>query len=98
MVETPPSLQFPYTIDDIVQAWDQIAEHVERTPVLAWHRPDQIAPDLDGTRITLKLEVFQKTGTFKIRGALLNMMSLTPAERGKRRSGGQRRQSCHRGC
>jgi len=73
--------RFPYTINDIAQAWDQIADHVERTPVLPWHRPDQIAPDLAGTRITLKLEVFQKTGTFKIRGALLNMMSLTPAER-----------------
>ncbi len=36
-----------------------------------------------GTRVLLKLELFQHTGSFKARGALVNTLSLTEAERAR---------------
>jgi threonine dehydratase len=36
-----------------------------------------------GTNIYLKLEMFQRTGAFKVRGAFNKMLSLSPAERGR---------------
>jgi threonine dehydratase len=46
------------------------------TPTVAWEHPElarRLAPD---TRITLKLELFQHSGTFKARGALTVMKAL----------------------
>ena len=48
------------------------------TPVAPWDDP-VLRPRIgDRTRVLLKLELFQHTGTFKVRGALTVMRSLDP--------------------
>ncbi len=50
---------------------------VRETPVAPWEEP-RIARFLaPGTRVTLKLELLQHTGTFKARGALTNVRALS---------------------
>ena len=68
------------THEEIRGARQQLADRVLTTPVHEWQGP--VLAELLGahTRVFLKLELFQRTGTFKPRGALLNMLSLTPDE------------------
>ena len=71
-----PSLNIP-TVEDIRAARERLGERVRETPVWHW-QGDAIASAAGvGTRAFLKLELFQYTGTFKARGALLNAMALT---------------------
>ena len=56
------------TLDDVRAAHAAIEPHVNRTPVLA----------LD--RLRLKTELFQRTGSFKFRGALNRISQLAPGE------------------
>ena len=67
------------TIDDIRAARERLGERVRETPTWHW-RGDAIdhAAGSD-TQVFLKLELFQYTGTFKARGALLNAMALSAA-------------------
>lgn len=67
------------TKDDIVAARERIHPHVHVTPVVASAR----LGNASGTRLTLKCESMQRTGSFKARGALNAMMQLTPAERAR---------------
>jgi len=59
------------TRDDVVRAREAIGPRVVRTPTL-------YSPDLGAH---LKCELFQRTGSFKDRGALNRISALTPAER-----------------
>ena len=68
------------THDEIRTARQQLGERVLRTPVHEWRSPVQAELLGADTRVVLKLELFQRTGTFKPRGALLNMLSLTQEE------------------
>ncbi|MBO0840856.1 MAG: pyridoxal-phosphate dependent enzyme, partial [Sciscionella sp.] len=61
MTETPP------TADDVVAAQRKIAPHVRRTPLLR--------VTVDGRELVLKLEQLQRTGSFKLRGAVNAIMS-----------------------
>jgi len=65
------------TLDEIRAARETLGERVRETPVWLWH--GDVAERLAGarTRVFLKLELFQYTGTFKARGALLNTMALS---------------------
>lgn len=68
----------PAEIDD---ALDRLRPLVRETPVWSWQDdliPARIGP---GTSVTLKLELFQHSGTFKARGALMNMLALGPEAR-----------------
>jgi threonine dehydratase len=68
--------RFP-TIDDIRAARERLGERVRETPTWHW-RGDAIERAAGaGTQVFLKLELFQSTGTFKARGALLNAMALS---------------------
>jgi threonine dehydratase len=65
------------TIDDITAAAERIAGHVVRTPTVP-------SPGLTahlGVPVTLKLELLQRTGSFKPRGAFHKLLGLTDAER-----------------
>lgn len=64
---------------DIRAAASRIVPHVHRTPVFSSR---QIG-DRAGVRLFLKCESFQKTGSFKPRGALNKILSLSADERGK---------------
>jgi threonine dehydratase len=63
------------SIDDIVAARERIAPYVRRTPVLpATQMRD---PKGFGPRVTLKLELLQVTGSFKARGAMNRIRTLS---------------------
>jgi threonine dehydratase len=65
------------TASDIAAAHDVIDRRVRRTPML---HSVQLSDRL-GFTLHLKLENFQKTGSFKVRGALNRIAGLTPDER-----------------
>ena len=67
------------TLDDIRAAANVIAPHVHRTPVTT----SAYLGDLAGVTLYLKLEMFQKTGSFKPRGVLNKMAGLSDDERGR---------------
>lgn len=71
---TPPSLT------EIREAREKLGDKVRRTPV--WHWKGDVADELTGedTGIYLKMELFQYAGSFKPRGALMNMLDLTGEE------------------
>lgn len=68
-------------LETIRSARERLGERVRETPVWPW-RGDAIERAAGtGTQVFLKLELFQYTGTFKARGALLNAMALTDAQK-----------------
>jgi len=67
----------PLTLDEIRLAAGQLADHVVRTPVHRLQSPEVERALGASTETWLKLELFQRTGTFKARGALLNVLALS---------------------
>jgi threonine dehydratase len=65
------------TIEDVLAARDRIAGKVHRTPVLPATRIG--APT--GVSLLLKCESLQKTGSFKVRGALNALLSMDEASK-----------------
>ncbi|HKA57548.1 MAG TPA: pyridoxal-phosphate dependent enzyme, partial [Gemmatimonadales bacterium] len=68
------------TYDDVGAALQRIRRHVHETPLLTSTR---LGDRAGGIRLMLKCESFQRTGSFKARGALNAMMQLSDAERGR---------------
>lgn len=66
-------------IDDIVAARGRIAAHVRRTPLMSATR----LGDAAGVALSLKCESFQKTGSFKVRGALNAVLLLDADQRAR---------------
>ncbi|HET6158908.1 MAG TPA: pyridoxal-phosphate dependent enzyme [Dongiaceae bacterium] len=60
-----------------------LAPHIVRTPTIAWASPTLARRLGDRTELFLKLELFQVTGTFKVRGALTWALSLTPEQKAR---------------
>jgi threonine dehydratase len=65
------------SLDDVAAAADRIASHVLRTPTVP---SPGLAAHL-GVPVTCKLELLQRTGSFKPRGAVHKLLGLSPAER-----------------
>jgi len=63
-------------LDDVVRAGEVVSRHLAATPL----RPSLAAPGRD---LLLKLECWQPTGSFKVRGALNVLSSLSAAERSR---------------
>jgi threonine dehydratase len=63
------------TLDGVRACRDRIAPYVLRTPVHSLADP-QVAAALPDVDVWLKLELLQRAGTFKPRGALSNMLDL----------------------
>ena len=63
--------------NDFRLAQERIRPYVKRTPL---ERSETLSRHLD-TNIYVKYELFQKTGSFKPRGAFNKLLSLTPEER-----------------
>ena len=61
----------------------QIKDKVVATPVHHWRGPLLSNILGDDTEVILKLELFQHTGTFKARGALVNLLSLSDQQLAK---------------
>ncbi len=71
----------PPTLAEIrATAW-RIAPYTVRTPVHEWRSPAVAARFAPPTNLHLKLELFQRTGTFKARGAINNVLALDEAAR-----------------
>jgi len=71
---------FP-TLDDIRQTQDRLKNLVRTTPVTRW-ADDELSADLGAdTEVYVKLELLQVTGTFKPRGALNVMLSLSDEQK-----------------
>ena len=63
-------------LPDITTAAERITGHVIRTPTVA-------SPGLSeslGVPVTVKLELLQRTGAFKVRGAAAKLLTLTQQE------------------
>jgi len=65
------------TLDDIRNAAAQLPGKVEKTPCVA----SRTLSEITGAEVYLKLENLQFTASFKERGALIKLLSLTPAQR-----------------
>jgi threonine dehydratase len=63
-------------LEAVRDAHRRIAPHIHRTPVMTSALLDEIA----GAKLFFKCETFQRTGSFKIRGATNAVFSLTDAE------------------
>lgn len=80
MIPDPPAADHgPIPLDTIRAAAKRIGGAVHRTPVLASRSLGAHA----GVRLRFKCECFQKTGSFKPRGALNKVLSLDEAERAR---------------
>lgn len=69
----------PITLDDLLAARERIAPYIHRTPLLS----SKTLGGLSGTDLWLKAENLQRTGSFKIRGALNSVLQLTPEQRSR---------------
>ncbi len=68
-------------LTEIVAAADVLQDAIITTPVLPLKAARWAAVLPDCASVTVKLELFQQTGSFKARGALLGMRGLTPDQR-----------------
>ncbi len=68
------------TLAEIRAARARLGNRILTTPVLPLLGPAVEAALAPGTQVFLKLELFQHTGSFKARGALVNALALTEAE------------------
>jgi len=64
---------------DVEAARERIAGRLHRTPTVS----SATLSDLTRARVHLKAELFQKTGSFKPRGVLNNLATLTPEEQAR---------------
>jgi threonine dehydratase len=62
---------------DVEAARKAIGDRLHRTPTFS----SATLSELTGARVSLKAELFQRTGSFKPRGVLMNLAALTPEER-----------------
>jgi threonine dehydratase len=67
------------SLRDVQTARQRIAACVRRTPL----RPSTALSERLKTNVYVKLEMFQKTGSFKVRGAFNKALTLTPEERAR---------------
>jgi len=64
----------------IAETADRIRPYIVETPVHRWDTPFTRKTFGSETELQLKLELFQRTGTFKVRGAMSNALSFSPQE------------------
>jgi threonine dehydratase len=65
------------TLDDVLRARERIGDRLVRTPLLDSPQLSELA----GARVLLKAELFQRTGSFKPRGVLSKLATLSDDER-----------------
>ena len=70
--------KLPVNLADIDLAANVVAPYAVRTPLLSFRVLDEAA----GTRVFLKPEMLQRTGSFKFRGAFNKLSSIPEARRG----------------
>jgi threo-3-hydroxy-L-aspartate ammonia-lyase len=74
--QTVSMADLPFSIADVEAAAARLQGHVHRTPLLS----SRILDDAIGATVRAKCEHLQRSGSFKIRGALNRMLQLTPEQ------------------
>lgn len=69
-------MEIPITPKAVKETEDLIRPYVLQTPVVAWYGAEIQSIVPSGTTVLAKLEMFQRSGTFKARGALSNILRL----------------------
>ncbi|MBW8296052.1 threonine/serine dehydratase [Sphingopyxis sp.] len=69
------------SLDEIEATRQRLGDHIIETPVYRWQGPEISALVGQDTQVMLKLELLQYAGSFKVRGALNNIMQLSGAQR-----------------
>src|SRR5437764_9288688 len=69
----------PLSVDDVYRARETIAGRLHRTPLLSSRTLSERA----GATVLLKAELLQRTGSFKPRGVLNKLASLSPEEKAR---------------
>lgn len=64
---------------DLVTVYNRVSPHILKTPVLT----SRLLNKKSGANVYLKVESFQKTGSYKIRGATNAILSLSESERNR---------------
>ena len=68
------------TLEEIRLAAERLKPYIRETPAFHWFG-DTVGSRLGtGTELFLKLELFQRTGTFKVRGAVNNALALSSGQ------------------
>jgi threonine dehydratase len=70
------NIGMPFTLDDVVDAAERLRGAIAVTPAAPSHTLSAIT----GAEVVIKFENLQYTGSFKERGALNRLLSLTPEE------------------
>ena len=69
------------SLEEIRACREDLGAAIVRTPVLQWRGAHNRGPTPEGADVWLKLELFQRTGTFKARGALNSVRHLSQEAR-----------------
>jgi threonine dehydratase len=76
---TPSETEFLVSAEEFATARDYISKHTHLTPVLT----SSTLSGATGFDVRLKAELFQRTGSYKIRGALNQIRLLSPEQRAR---------------
>jgi threonine dehydratase len=76
---SPDLATLPVTIDDVRAARERVMPHLHRTPSLN----SATLSERTGTDIAIKCETFQRTGSFKARGALNALLQLSDEQKAR---------------
>jgi threonine dehydratase len=80
VTETSGAAAFePLTREDFEAAYARVAPHIHRTPLLS----SRMLSEAAGVEVRLKAEIFQRTGSYKIRGPLNKFTHLTAEQRAR---------------
>ena len=69
------------TINDVREALEAIRPYINSTPIHEWKGRLLSKSVAEDTEVVLKLELFQRAGSFKARGALLGILALNESAR-----------------
>jgi threonine dehydratase len=69
----------PVSLDDVLAAREVIGDRLHRTPTFT----SRLLSEQIGARVHLKAELFQRTGSFKPRGVLTSLASLSDEEKAR---------------
>ena len=72
-------MNLPLTREHFEAAYENVAPHIHHTPLVS----SRMLSEATGFDVRLKAEIFQKTGSYKIRGPLNKFTRLTPEERAR---------------
>ncbi|MFZ9036354.1 MAG: threonine/serine dehydratase [Francisellaceae bacterium] len=70
-----------YALNEIKMEHKRLSSYVNMTPTINWNSVFKENCFGNATNISMKLELFQKTGVFKLRGALSRLLNLSDAEK-----------------